>query len=97
MPYTGTVAAEPGLDYRTIDVEGFDNSAEVTIMDYSSDRFLISKKTERFQDLEEFFGEDRPSWSKGDGLRDLHWQQKLTKPYSDRVSALTQATCSWQY
>ena len=27
MPYTGTVAAEPGLDYRTIDVEGFDNSA----------------------------------------------------------------------
>ena len=76
MPYTGTVAAEPGLDYRTIDVEGFDNSAEVTVTDYSSDRFLISKKTERFRDLEEFFGEDRPSWSKVRWINvdGLNWQ-----------------------
>ena len=76
LPYTGMVAAEPGLDYRTIDVEGFDGSAEVTVTDYSSLQCLISKRTDRLGELEEFLYEDRPSWCKVRWINvdGLNWQ-----------------------
>ena len=46
-----------------MDVEGFDNSAEVTVTDYSSQR-CVSERIEILGDLEEFFTCDRPSWAK---------------------------------
>jgi Mg2+ and Co2+ transporter CorA len=63
VPYTGHIAAEPGLDYRTLDVEGFDISADVTITDYSTERCSISR-IEALEDLQKFFMDDRPTWAK---------------------------------
>lgn len=62
--YTGGVAAEPGLDYKTMDVEGFNGPSEVTICDYSAHKCLVSKKMKRQEDWEDFFERDRPRWSK---------------------------------
>ena len=75
LPYNGGVAAEPGLDYRMMDVEGFDNSAEVTVTDYSSQQF-ISKRIEFPRDFEEFFACDKPSWAKVRWINvdGLNWQ-----------------------
>jgi Mg2+ and Co2+ transporter CorA len=63
LPYDGGVAAEPGLDYKMMDVEGFDNPAEITVTDYSSLQ-CISQRMEEFSDFEEFFEHDRPGWAK---------------------------------
>ena len=62
--YTGGVAAEPGLDYRTMDIEGFNGPAEVTVIDYSAKRCSTSKKMKMLADFEEFFTYDRPKWAK---------------------------------
>ena len=62
--YTGGVAAEPGLDYKTMDIEGFNAPAEVTVIDYSTARWSTSKKMNALDDLEEFFGHERPHWAK---------------------------------
>jgi Mg2+ and Co2+ transporter CorA len=62
--YTGGVAAEPGLDYRTMDVEGFNGPTEVTVIDYSSRRCSTPKKMRMFEDFQAFFEYDRPKWSK---------------------------------
>jgi len=62
--YTGGVAAEPGLDYTTMDVEGFNAPAEVTVIDYSARRCMTSKKMKMLSDFQEFFQYDRPAWSK---------------------------------
>lgn len=61
--YTGGVAAEPGLDYRTMDVEGFNGPTEVTVIDYSSRRCSTSKKMKMLEDFQEFFEYDRPKWA----------------------------------
>ena len=62
--YTGGVAAEPGLDYNTMDVEGFNAPADVTVTDYSARRCMTSKKMKMLSDFREFFQYDRPAWSK---------------------------------
>lgn len=62
--YTGGVAAEPGLDYRTMDVEGFNAPTEVSVIDYSSRRCTMSKKMRMLEDIQEFFEYDRPKWAK---------------------------------
>jgi hypothetical protein len=63
-PYTGGLAAEPGLDYNAVDVEGFDNYAEVTVTDYSSEQISISDRLDTSEKMEEFFKSDRPNWAK---------------------------------
>jgi hypothetical protein len=75
LPYNGGVAAEPGLDYKTIDVEGFDNPVTVTVTDYSS-QGCVSKKMELHQNLEEFFDCGKPSWAKVRWINvdGLNWQ-----------------------
>jgi hypothetical protein len=75
LPYNGGVAAEPGLDYKTMDVDGFDGPAEVTVTDYSSQR-CISRKIEVVGDLGEFFSCDKPSWAKVRWINvdGLNWQ-----------------------
>jgi len=62
--YTGGVAAEPGLDYRTMDLEGFNGPTEVTVIDYSFQRCTTSKKMRMFEDFQEFFEYDKPKWAK---------------------------------
>ena len=62
--YTGGVAAEPGLDYRTMDVGGFNGPTEVTVIDYSSRRCSTPKKMRMLEDFQEFFEYDRPKWAK---------------------------------
>jgi hypothetical protein len=76
IPYSGGVAAEPGLDYRTMDVEGFDDSAEVMVTDYSAQRCSSSKRMSSIRDFEEFFQYDRPSWAKVRWINvdGLNWQ-----------------------
>jgi hypothetical protein len=64
LPFTGGVAAEPGLDYRTMDVEGFDGPVEVIVTDYSSQQFSTSNKMDTMEQLEEFFAVERPNWTK---------------------------------
>ena len=58
-----------------MDVEGFDNYAEVTVTDYSSQR-CISDEMDTLTDLEEFFASDRPSWAKVRWINvdGLNWQ-----------------------
>jgi hypothetical protein len=63
MPYDSGVAAEPGLDYRHMDVEGFDVMAEVTVTDYCAERCFVRKMT-FYSEIDEFFEHDRPEWSK---------------------------------
>jgi hypothetical protein len=63
VPYAGSIAAEPGLDYTTLDVEGFDASAEVTVTDYSFERYNVSRM-DNLEDLQKFFADDRPLWAK---------------------------------
>jgi len=62
--YTGGIAAEPGLDYNTMDIEGFNGPAEVTVIDYSAKRCSMSKKMKMLADFEEFFTYARPKWAK---------------------------------
>jgi hypothetical protein len=61
--YRGGVAAEPGLDYRTMDVEGFNGPAEVTVVDYSAKKCAVSKKLKLLEDINEFFKFERPKWA----------------------------------
>ena len=74
--YTGGVAAEPGLDYRTMDVEGFNSPAEVTVVDYSAKRCSTSKKLRLLEDFQRFFEHDRPKWAKVRWINvdGLNWQ-----------------------
>jgi len=74
--YTGGIAAEPGLDYRTMEVEGFNGPTEVTVVDYSSRRYCTSKKMRMLEDLQEFFKYDRPRWAKVRWINvdGLNWQ-----------------------
>src|SRR5271167_4008021 len=76
IPYTGGLAEEPGLDYMTVDVEGFDNYAEVTVTDYSSQQFSISNRLDTFEKLKDFFKSDRPNWTKVRwiNVEGLNWQ-----------------------
>jgi hypothetical protein len=62
--YTGGVAAEPGLDYYTMDVEGFDNPTALSVTDYCRDRASISERMTNLTDIEEFFEAARPKWAK---------------------------------
>lgn len=62
--YTGGVAAEPGLDYKTMDVEGFNGPSVLTVCDYSASKCVVSKKMNHKPDWEEFFVRGRPKWSK---------------------------------
>ena len=63
VPYAGSIAAEPGLDYRTLDIEGFDASANVTVTDYSSGQCVVSRM-DCLEELEKFFVSDKPVWAK---------------------------------
>jgi hypothetical protein len=63
IPYAGSIAAEPGLDYRTLDVEGFDVSADVTVTDYSSLQCNVTRM-DSLEELREFFEKDRPEWAR---------------------------------
>jgi hypothetical protein len=74
--YTGEVAAEPGLDYRAMDIEGFDGPTEVTVIDYSAYQFSTSERMTKMVDLQEFFDVDRPQWSKVRWINvdGLNWQ-----------------------
>ena len=74
--YTGGVAAEPGLDYRTMDVEGFNSPATVTVVDYSAKRYHTSKKLRMLEEYQEFFHQDRPKWAKVRWVNvdGLNWQ-----------------------
>ncbi len=74
--YIGGVAAEPGLDYRTMDVEGFNGPAEVTVIDYSSRRCSTSQKMRTLKHVQEFFEYDRPRWAKVRWINvdGLNWQ-----------------------
>jgi Mg2+ and Co2+ transporter CorA len=64
LPYTGEVAAEPGLDYRRMDIDGFDYPVDVTVTDFSAQQYAISKKLQGVDELEEFFSTERPDWAK---------------------------------
>jgi hypothetical protein len=74
--YTGGVAAEPGLDYRTMDVEGFNSPAVVTVVDYSAKRCNMSKKLRMMEEFQEFFQHHRPKWAKVRWINvdGLNWQ-----------------------
>jgi hypothetical protein len=74
--YMGGVAAEPGLDYYTMDVEGFDNRTTVSVIDYCQDRASISERMSDFEDINEFFETDRPNWAKVRWINvdGLNWQ-----------------------
>jgi hypothetical protein len=74
--YTGGVAAEPGLDYKTMDIEGFNGPAEVTVIDYSARKCMTSKKMRMLKDFADFFKYDRPKWSKVRWINvdGLNWQ-----------------------
>jgi Mg2+ and Co2+ transporter CorA len=76
LPFIGGVAAEPGLDYRMMDVEGFDNYAEVTVTDYSAQQCSSSNRMGILDPFEEFFECDRPSWAKVRWINvdGLNWQ-----------------------
>src|SRR5271170_4366955 len=76
LPYTGGLATEPGLDYMTVDVQGFDNAAEVTVTDYSSERCSTSNRLDTLEKLEEFFMPHRPKWAKVRWIdvQGLNWQ-----------------------
>jgi len=52
------------LDYTTIDVEGFDNPAEVTITDYCAEQCATSNRIYSLLKLEDFFKVKRPTWTK---------------------------------
>ena len=74
--YTGGVAAEPGLDYRTMEVEGFNGPTQVTVVDYSARRCSTSKKMGMQEDFRQFFQYGRPSWAKVRwiNVNGLNWQ-----------------------
>jgi len=74
--YTGGVAAEPGLDYRTMDVEGFNGPTEVTVIDYSTQRVKKTQKMKMLDDVKKFFDFDRPQWAKVRWINvdGLNWQ-----------------------
>jgi Mg2+ and Co2+ transporter CorA len=48
----------------SIDVEGFDNPAEVTVTDYCAERCSTSNRIYSVMRLEEFFKFERPTWTK---------------------------------
>ena len=48
----------------TIDVQGFDNPAEVTITDYSAQKCTTSNRICSLNRLEEFCKSERPTWAK---------------------------------
>jgi len=62
--WTGGVAQEPGLDYTTMDVEGFHGPCEVIVVDYSARKCTVSKRMTMLQEFQEFFDCDRPKWSR---------------------------------
>lgn len=64
LPYSGGVAAEPGLDYRTVDVDGFDVPTTVTIVDYAAKQYFVSGSMNDISEMETFFSKDRPEWAK---------------------------------
>lgn len=59
-----------------MDIEGYDNPSEVTVIDYSATRCSMSKKMRTLDDLEEFFRYDRPRWAKVRWINvdGLNWQ-----------------------
>jgi Mg2+ and Co2+ transporter CorA len=58
------VASEPGLDYARVDVEGFTEPTEVTVIDYCATNCQLSQKMRTLQDVKQFFESERPKWSK---------------------------------
>jgi hypothetical protein len=64
LPYTGGVAAEPGLDYRTVDVEGFNVPTSVTVVDYSAAQRSVSPPLHHITEIEQYFAQHRPDWAK---------------------------------
>jgi len=76
LPYSGGLAAEPGLDYRTVDVEGFDVDTSVTVVDYSSKQYSISSTMHGIEEIENFFSNHRPDWAKVRwiNVNGLNWQ-----------------------
>jgi Mg2+ and Co2+ transporter CorA len=64
LPYTGGVAAEPGLDYRTVDVEGFDVPTAVTVVDYSASQRAVSPSLHHIVEIEDYVTSPRPDWAK---------------------------------
>jgi len=64
LPYTGGLASEPGLDYLRLDVQGFDNPAEVCITDYCAEKCATSNRLYSLRKLEDFFKAERPKWAK---------------------------------
>jgi Mg2+ and Co2+ transporter CorA len=76
LPYTGGVAAEPGLDYRTVDVEGFNVPTAVTIVDYSASQRSVSPSLHHVVEIEDYVAEPRPDWAKVRwiNVNGLNWQ-----------------------
>lgn len=76
LPYTSGIADEPGLDYMTMDVEGFGGPTKVTVTDYSAHKVSVSKKMESMSELSGFLNDDRPSWTKVRWIHvnGLNWQ-----------------------
>ena len=76
LPYTGGVAAEPGLDYRSVDVEGFNVPTSVTVVDYSSTQYSISNTMHGIGEIETFFSNQRPDWAhvRWINVNGLNWQ-----------------------
>jgi Mg2+ and Co2+ transporter CorA len=64
LPYIGGMAAEPGLDYRTVDVEGFDVPTSVTIVDYCAAQRSVSPSLHHVVEIEDYVTEPRPNWAK---------------------------------
>lgn len=76
LPYTGGVAAEPGLDYRSVDVEGFNIPTSVTVVDYSAKQHSVSGTMHGLGEIENFFAKHRPDWAKVRwvNVNGLNWQ-----------------------
>jgi len=76
LPYSGGVAAEPGLDYRSVDVEGFNVPTSVTVVDYATTQYSASAIMHDLAEIEDFFAEHRPDWAKARwiNVNGLNWQ-----------------------
>jgi hypothetical protein len=64
IQYTGGIAAEPGLDYKTMDIEGFNGPTEVMVVDYCARRPSIPMKMKLYEDIKDYLEVARPQWSK---------------------------------
>jgi len=59
-----------------MDVEGFNGPSEVTVVDYSARKCMVSKKMRMLDDFKDFFEYDRPKWSRVRWINvdGLNWQ-----------------------